>query len=75
MSNILNLLSISPLFLLKMFFLLFEVLYFLFAFVLYRQERLMSHIIEVPIESFFKLLMLAHVFLSLALLIFSLILL
>lgn len=70
-----SLLNLTPLLLVKLFILLFEVLYIGFAFVLLRQERLMGQTVEISISSFFKLLVNANLIASVGVLILSLFLL
>lgn len=70
-----GLLNLRPLFLVKLFILLFEVLYIIFAFVLLRQERLMSQTVEISTSSFFKLLVNVNFIVSIGVFILSLLLL
>lgn len=66
MDLVIDLFVNSPLFIVKLFILLLEIIYIGFAFVLYRQEKLMSATIEVPRASFFAVLTLTHFFSSIA---------
>lgn len=70
-----SLLNLTPLLLVKLFILLFEVFYIGFAFLLLRQERLMSQTVEISISSFFKLLVNVNFIASIAIFILSLLLL
>lgn len=60
MDSIIGLFTNSPLVIVKIFILLLELLYAAFAFVLYRQERLMATTVEVPVAGFFQVLSLSH---------------
>lgn len=60
MDFIINLFTNNPLVVVKIFVLLLELLYTTFAFVLYRQERLMATTVEVPVAGFFQVLSLSH---------------
>lgn len=75
MNVIINLLTGPDNFLFKVFVLLLGFLYIAFAFVLYRQERLMATTVEVPSASFFQVLSLAHLFSSIAVVLISFLLL
>lgn len=75
MGSLVDLFLNSPLVLFKIFLVLFEVMYLGFAFVLYKQERLMFQTIEIPVSVFFHTLVRLHLILSLVVLIVSLFLL
>lgn len=67
--------NLTPLFLVKMFVLFFEVLYLVFAVILVRQEKLMRQIIEVPSSLFLRVLINANLVAAALLLVISLFLL
>ncbi len=75
MGSLIDLFLNSPLVLFKIFLVLFEVMYLGFAFVLYKQERLMFQTIEIPVSVFLHTLVKLHLILSLVVLIVSLFLL
>lgn len=60
MDFIINLFTAHPLTIVKIFVILIEIIYIAFAFVLYRQERLMATTVEVPVAGFFQVLSLSH---------------
>ncbi len=61
----------NPFFLVKLFIFLFEFLYLAFAVILLRQEALMRQTIEIPVSSFFQLLVFFNLIGSILLLILS----
>lgn len=71
MDIIIDLLTGPQNFLAKVFIIILGFLYIAFAFVLYRQERLMAHTVEVPVADFFHILALAHFFSSIAVVLIS----
>lgn len=60
MNILANLLSIQPLVIFKIFFLLIEFFYISFALIIFRQQKLMAQTIEIPASSFFRLLTLIN---------------
>lgn len=75
MQLIFDIFNFQPLTFFKLFVILILTLYALFAFVLYRQERLMVETIEVPSSAVFSFLTFLHLILSIALLLFAIFLL
>lgn len=67
--------NLTPLFLVKMFVLFFEILYLVFAVILVRQEKLMHQIVEVPSSFFLRILINANLVAAVLLLVISLFLL
>ena len=55
-----DILSITPLNIFKMFFFLIEFLYLGFAYILFKQQKLMSQTVIVPVSSLFRFLTFIH---------------
>lgn len=71
MEFLLNLVVVSPMTMVRVLILLIEFLYICFSFVLYKQGKLMSQTVEVPISNFFQFLTIAHLIGSILIFIFS----
>ncbi len=75
MNILANLLSIQPLVIFKIFFLLIEFFYISFALIIFRQQKLMAQTIDIPVSSFFRLLALINFIGSIIVFLLSLLLL